>query len=126
MFGIHPGIIFAIAMTYATVVFLSVWCFLNYSHNRTSTRFRFFTRFLEKARKKGDSPVIRKYGLVGLTMIMAVPFPTIGVYGATSLSWMMGASRWRALTAIISGVAISNSLMLLSALGIIHMASALG
>ncbi len=123
LFGIHPGIVFAIATAYSIAVFLGVWYLLNFSRNRILNRFAFIDKFLEKARRKGDSPFIRRFGLVGLAMVMAIPFPTIGVYGATSLSWMMGAKQWRALLAIASGVAVSNTLVLLSLLGIIHLST---
>jgi uncharacterized membrane protein len=59
-------------------------------------------------------------------MLMAVPFPTIGVYGASSLCWMIGANKWRSLTAVVSGVAVSNILVILSLLGVIHLTSLIG
>ena len=93
MFGIHPGVIFAIATVYAIAVFWGVWYFLNFSHNRLFSKWHFFNKFLERTRRKGNSPLIKKYGLVGLAMLLAVPFPTIGVYGAASLSWMLGVNR---------------------------------
>ena len=126
MFGLHPGVLFAIVTGYSIAVFLSVWYFLNFSHKRVAHKWAFVNRFLEKARRKGNSPIIKKYGLIGLAMIRAVPFPTIGVYGASSLCWMMGANQWKSLTAVISGVAISNSLVILSLLGVIHLTSFIG
>ncbi|MEJ2739832.1 MAG: small multi-drug export protein, partial [Dehalococcoidia bacterium] len=108
------------------VVFLGVWYFLNFSHRKIQNKWLFVNRFLERTRKKGNSPLIKKYGLVGLAMLMAVPFPTIGVYGASSLSWMLGARHWQALLAVTSGVAVSNSLVLLSVLGIIHLTTFIG
>lgn|GEM_PF-6282109 len=126
MFGLHPGVLFAIATVYSIAVFLGVWYFLNFSHNRVLKKWLFFSRFLERARRKGDSPIIKKYGLVGLAMLMAVPFPTIGVYGASSLCWMIGANKWRSLTAVVSGVAVSNILVILSLLGVIHLTSLIG
>lgn len=126
MLGLHPGVIFAIATVYSIAVFLGVWYFLNFSHRKVAHKWLFINRFLERARRKGDSRLVKKYGLVGLAMLMAVPFPTIGVYGATSLSWMMGANQWRALAAVASGVAVSNSLVLLSLLGVIHLTSFIG
>ena len=126
MFGIHPGIIFAIATVYAVAVFLGVWYFLNFYHHRLFNKWSFFKRFLERTRRKGDSRLIKKYGLIGLAMLMAIPFPTIGVYGATSLSWMLGKNQWRAMIAVISGVSVSNSIFLMSSLGVIHLTTVLG
>jgi uncharacterized membrane protein len=126
LFGLHPGVLFAIATVYSIAVFLGVWYFLNFSHNRVLKKWLFFSRFLERARRKGDSPIIKKYGLVGLAMLMAVPFPTIGVYRASSLCWMIGANKWRSLIAVVSGVAVSNTLVILSLLGVIHLTSLIG
>ena len=126
MFGLHPGVLFVIATTYSVAVFLGVWYFLNISHKRVLRKWLFAKRFLERARRKGDSPLVRKYGLFGLAILMAVPFPTIGVYGASSLCWMMGAHKWRSLAAVVSGVAVSNSIVLLSLLGIIQFTSFIG
>jgi len=123
LFGLHPGVLFAIATIYSIAVFLGVWHFLNFSHKKVLKKWLFINRFLERARRKGDSPIIKKYGLVGLAMLMAIPFPTIGVYGASSLCWMMGANRWRSLAAVVSGVAVSNSIVILSLLGVIHLTS---
>ncbi|UCC17820.1 MAG: small multi-drug export protein [Dehalococcoidales bacterium] len=123
MFGLHPGVIFAIATVYSIAVFLGVWYFLNYTHKKVAHKWLFINRFLERARRKGDSPLVRRYGLIGLTILMAIPFPTIGVYGASSLSWVMGANQWRAMIAVVSGVAVSNSIFLLSLLGVIRLTS---
>lgn len=108
------------------MVFLGVWFFLNYSHSKVVHKWLFVSRFLEKARKKGESRLVKRYGLLGLAMLLAVPFPTIGVYGATSVSWMIGANKWRAMTAVVSGVSVSNTIVLLSVLGVIHVTGILG
>ncbi|NLE09332.1 MAG: small multi-drug export protein [Dehalococcoidales bacterium] len=126
MFGINPFIVFSVATAYAVCVFLGVWYFLNYSRNRYLKRWSFIDRFLKKARQKGETPFIRKYGLFGLAMLMAVPFPTIGVYGATSLTWMLGKNQWRSMAAVISGVTVSNGIVLSTALGLIHVVSVFG
>ena len=69
---------------------------------------------------KGETRLVKKYGLVGLALFMAIPIPTIGVYGGTLLSWLMGMNWWSSLIAVVSGTTVSNSIVLLSVLGIIH------
>jgi len=62
--------------------------------------------------------LVRRYGLVGLALLMAIPIPTIGVYGGTLLSWLMGMKLWSSLIAVVSGVTVSNSIVLFTAFGI--------
>ena len=117
-FNIHPAIIFAIVTVSSVVIFLAVWLLLNSFYSKASKRWPFFNRFIERAREKGEAPLVKKYGLVGLALLIAIPLPTIGVYGGTLLSWLMGMKLWASLIAIVSGATISNSVVLLSAYGI--------
>jgi uncharacterized membrane protein len=117
-FNIHPAIIFAIVTVSSVVIFMLIWLLLNRFYSKASKRWPFFNRLIERSRKKGETPLIKKYGLVGLALLIAIPLPTIGVYGGTLLSWLMGMKLWASLIAIVSGATISNSVVLLSAYGI--------
>lgn len=108
-------------MTFSSIaVFTAVWSLLNLFYDRACRRWPYLNRVVEKVRIKGDLPIIRKYGILGLLVVMAVPFPTVGVYGGTLLSWLMGIKWWSALIAIVLGTTISNSIILLSVYGIIQ------
>jgi uncharacterized membrane protein len=123
LFNIHPAVIFAIVTISSVVIFIAIWFMLNKFYSKVSNRWPFFNRFIEKARKKGETPLVKKYGLVGLALLIAIPLPTIGVYGGTLLSWLMG-MKWRSsLIAVVSGASISNGIVLLSILGIIQAVS---
>ena len=76
---------------------------------------------IEKTRAKGESRLVKKYGLFGLALLMAVPVPTIGVYGGTILTWLTGVKWWNALIAIVVGTSVSNTIVLFSALGIVRL-----
>ena len=73
--------------------------------------------FVEKTRKKGESRLVKRYGLVGIALLMAIPLPTIGVYGGTVLSWLMGVKWWKSMIAVVSGATVSNCIVLFSVLG---------
>lgn len=124
--NIHPAVIFAIVNVSTVAIFLALWLLLNVFYSRASAKWPFFNRVIEKARRKGETPLIKKYGLVGLALLIAVPLPTIGVYGGTLLSWLMGMKLWTSLIAIVSGATISNSIVLLSAYGIMQAISLSG
>jgi uncharacterized membrane protein len=115
----NPLIIFAIATVSAIAIFIVLWLLMNRFYSKASNRWPFFNGFMKKIRRKGDTPLIKKYGLFGLALLMAIPIPTIGVYGGTLLSWMLG-MKWRnSLIAVVSGATVSNSIVLLSVFGIL-------
>jgi len=123
LLDIHPAIIFAILTVSSVLMFSAVWFLLNRFYSKAFNRWPFFNRFIERARKKGETPLVKKYGLVGLALLMAIPLPTIGVYGGTLVSWLMG-MKWRSsLIAVVSGATVSNSIVLLSVLGIMQTVS---
>jgi uncharacterized membrane protein len=122
-FNIHPTIVLAIVTVSSVAIFLVVWFLLNKFYSKTSIRWPFFNRVIEKARKKGETPLVKKYGLVGLALLIAIPFPTTGVYGGTLLSWLMGMKWWSSLIAVVSGATVSNCIVVLSVMEIMQTAS---
>jgi uncharacterized membrane protein len=119
-FNIYPIIVFAIVTVSSVAIFTVIWLLLNAFCSKASDRWPRFNRFIEKTRKKGETPLVKKYGLVGLALLIAVPLPTVGVYGGTLLSWLMG-MKWRSsLIAVVSGATIFNSIVLLSVLGMMQ------
>ena len=116
--NIHLVSILVIVTVSSVVIFLIVWFLLNFFYSKTSRKWSFIDRFIEKTKGRGESPLIKKYGLFGLALLMAIPLPTIGVYGGTLLSWLMGMKWWSSLIAVVSGATVSNSIVLLSVFGI--------
>jgi len=116
--NMHMISMLAILTVSSVAIFLILWFLLNVFYSKTSGKWSFINRFVEKTRGKGESPLIKKYGLVGLALLMAVPLPTIGVYGGTLLSWLIGMKWWSSLIAVVSGATVSNSIILLSVFGI--------
>ena len=122
-FNIHPAIIFSIVTVSSVAIFFMIWFLMNVFYSKASGKWPFFNRVIEKVRRKGETPLVKKYGLVGLALFMAIPLPTMGVYGGTLLSWLMGMNWWSSLIAVVLGATVSNSLVLLSVLGIIKVIS---
>jgi len=122
----HPAIILAFLTVGSVILFIVIWFLLKSFHSRASSKWPFIDRIIEKARIKGESNFIKKYGLIGLAIIMALPFPTIGVYGGTAICWVTGMKWWSSLIAVVSGATIYNSIVLLSAFGIKQAISLIG
>jgi len=110
--------ILAIVTVSSVVIFLILWFVLNAFYLKASSKWSFINRFIDETRGKGESPLIKKYGLFGLALLIAIPLPTLGVFGGTLLSRLMGMKFWSSLVAIISGATVSNSIVLLSVFGI--------
>jgi len=89
-------------MAGSVVIFFTIRFLLHVFYLRVSGRWPIFNRIVEKARKKG-SPLVKKYGFLGLALFIAVPLPTTGVYGGALLSWLLG-MNWRgSLAAVMLG-----------------------
>ncbi len=79
---------------------------------------KIFNSYLEWMRQK-KKPWVDKYGFLGLTLFVAIPLPTSGVYTGTTLSWLLGMDWKRAYLAVGLGVLLAGVVVLLVALGII-------
>jgi len=119
-FSIHPVVILAILTVSSVAIFLAIWLLLNAFYAKASGKWPFFNRVVERARRKGETNLVKKYGLFGLALLMAIPLPTIGVYSGTLLSWLMGMKCRSSLIAVVSGATVSNSIVLLSVFGIMQ------
>ena len=116
--NMHLLSILGIVTVCSVVIFFIIWFLLNVFYSRASGKWPLINRIIEKTRIKGESTLIKKYGLVGLVLRMAIPLPTIGVYGGTLLSWLMGMKLWSSLVAVVSGATVSNIIVLFTAFGI--------
>ncbi|MFC1933068.1 small multi-drug export protein [Chloroflexota bacterium] len=117
VFGANPAIVFAITMGASVVIFFTVRLLLSLLYSTTLVRWKKFKKYIEKIRARG-LPLITKYGLIGLIAFVAIPVPGTGVYGATILSWLLDIKWTVSLMAILPGAVISNSIVVLSAIGI--------
>jgi uncharacterized membrane protein len=117
--NLNPAVILTIIIVLSVVSFLTIWFLMGFFYLKASCKWSCIERFIDRSRGKGESPMIKKYGLFGLALLIAIPLPTMGVFGGTILSWLMGMKFWSSLVAIISGVTVSNSIVLFSTFGVI-------
>lgn len=81
---------------------------------------RIFQKILQRTRKKTRS--VEKYGVVGLFLFVAVPFPITGAWTGIIIAWLLGMNIAQAALAISCGVALAGVLVTLASLGVIKMA----
>jgi uncharacterized membrane protein len=79
---------------------------------------RFFDWVLARARRK--SGIVDKYGPIGLTLFVAIPFPATGAWTGAIIAVLRGLPFWRSLTCIALGVAIAATVVTLACLGLVQ------
>lgn len=77
------------------------------------------TRLEDKAHLKSEA--VKKYGAVGLCMLVAIPLPGTGVWTGALVAALLGIPMKRALPAIVAGVLIAATIMSAVTFGVIHL-----
>lgn len=78
-----------------------------------------YLNLLDNIRGRGRK-YIDKYGLLGLTIFVAVPIPGSGAWTGSVLAYIVGFKYIKSIVAINIGVLATALIVWLSALGIIH------
>jgi len=78
---------------------------------------RFLDWVLERAKKRED--VVKKYGLLGLILLVAIPLPITGAWTGTLVSFLLSMRVKSAFVAICIGVGVAGVIVLLASLGFI-------
>ncbi|MDC7246437.1 MAG: small multi-drug export protein [Sphaerochaetaceae bacterium] len=93
------------------LVYPLVSFFLNIFHSFFYARIGFYRRFFDhtiaRIRHKVESKVTL-YGMVGVTLFVAIPFPVTGAYSGTLGSWVLGLDKRKSFLAVSIGVLIST------------------
>ena len=116
--GLDPILTLVIAIVANSILFLPVFVLLELLYKKFLYKVKIFNSYLEWIRQK-KKPWVDKYGFLGLTLFVAIPLPTSGVYTGTTLSWLLGMDWKRAYLAVGLGVLLAGVVVLLAALGII-------
>ena len=74
-----------------------------------------FLRLLEKTRGKGEK--VEKYGLFGLLLFVAVPFPGTGIYSGAILAFLFGIRFRYAFFALTVGMLLAGVAVTLASAG---------
>ncbi|HHY05530.1 MAG TPA: small multi-drug export protein [Clostridia bacterium] len=79
-----------------------------------------FQNLLRKTRYKGEQ--IKKYGLLGLLLFVAIPLPGTGAWTGAILAWLFGFPYFSAFFMISLGVLGAGLLVTLASLGLFQVA----
>lgn len=116
--GIDPAATFFLSVSTNMLVFFPVRFILAAFYRTVLTRLPLFDRYLISVRARGY-PIVKKYGLLGLALFVAVPLPVTGAYTGTILSWLLDMEWRRSFFAVAIGVVIAGVIVLSVTLGIV-------
>jgi len=120
--GLDPWLVFALAVTTNVLVFLPTRVALSWFYRSVFTRIPYFDKYLLRVRTKG-APAVRKYGLVGLMLFVAMPLPLTGAYTGTVLSWLLAMEWKRSFIAVGIGVILAGVVVMLATMGVVSIAT---
>jgi|YelNatPaOPRAMG01_1025707.scaffolds.fasta_scaffold06482_13 uncharacterized membrane protein len=122
--GLNPLLVLLVSLTINCLLFFPVYFGLEAFYERVSRKIKLLKRYLERTRKKGK-PYVDKYGMLGLTLFIALPTPLTGTYTASALSWFLGLDWKRSFLAIVLGSSIGALIIFSSYFGVFYALKAL-
>jgi len=120
--GMEPWLVFLLSVTTNILIFFPTRLALSWFYRSLFTKLPYFDSYLVRVRRKGE-PGVRKYGLIGLLLFVAVPLPITGAYTGTVLSWLLAMEWKRSFIAIGLGVVCAGIIVMLATLGVVSIAT---
>jgi uncharacterized membrane protein len=120
--GLEPWLVFVLAVTTNILIYFPTRLALSWFYRSFFTKLPYFDNYLVRVRRKGE-PRVRKYGLIGLLVFVAVPLPITGAYTGTVLSWLLAMDWKRSFVAIGLGVVGAGVIVMLATMGVVHIAT---
>ena len=126
-YGIAIGLDYPLALLSAIVgnllpvpfIILFIKNILSFLRQKIAKLDGFITRIEERAHLKSE--VVKKYGAIGLCLLVAIPLPGTGAWTGALVAALMGMELKRAMPTIVVGVLIAAAIMTGVTFGIIHL-----
>lgn len=115
--GMDPLYVYLVSITVNCLLFFPIYFGLKLFYDKLFSKIKLFHKYLEKTRKKGK-PYVDKYGVLGLTVFVALPSPLTGTYTASILSWFLDLDWKRSFLAIAIGSAIGGVVIMVGYVGL--------
>ena len=117
--GLDPLTVLIASLTVNCLLFFPIYFGLKLLYKKVFSRIKLFQKYLERTQKKGK-PYINKYGVLGLTVFVALPSPLTGTYTASLLAWLMNLDWKKSFVAISIGSIIGALVIFFGYLGIFN------
>ncbi len=126
-YGIAIGLNYPLALLSAIVgnllpvpfIILFIKNFLIFLRRKLKRLDGFITRIEENAHLKSE--VVKKYGSIGLCLLVAIPLPGTGAWTGALVAALMGMELRRAMPSIVIGVLIAAAIMTGVTFGVIRL-----
>ena len=126
-YGIAIGLDYPLALLSAIVgnllpvpfIILFIKNILSFLRQKIAKLDGFITRIEERAHLKSE--VVKKYGAIGLCLLVAIPLPGTGAWTGALVAALMGMELKRAMPTIVVGVLIAAAIMTGVTFGVIHL-----
>jgi len=118
--GLDPLTVLIISLLVNFSIFFPIYFGLDFMHRKFLHKIKLFEKYLERVRRKGK-PYIDKYGVLGLTVFIALPSPLTGTYTASILSWFLDLDWKKSFLAIVLGSFIGAMVIFFGYLGIFNL-----
>lgn len=117
-----------IVFTFFSAVFINsiivfpIFFFLNYFYNlfveKGGKIGRIVENIVERSRRR-VSVYIEKYGLIGLSIFVAIPLPFTGAWTGSIAGWILNLGLRRTYIAVLLGLFISATIIMLISFGVL-------
>ncbi|MCX8176136.1 MAG: small multi-drug export protein [Candidatus Bathyarchaeota archaeon] len=114
VYNFNPYFTLTLAIIMSSLVFFPIYYFLNIFYQKYIPRF--FRIIVEKTRIRGQR-YVDKYGLFGLAIFVAIPFPGSGVWSGSMLAWLLGIKWYKAFISIFIGNIAAGLIVFLITMG---------
>jgi len=117
--GLDPLTVLVASLTVNCLLFFPIYFGLKLLYKKVFSRIKLFQRYLKRTQTKGK-PYIDKYGVLGLTVFVALPSPLTGTYTASLLAWLMDLDWKKSFLSISIGSIIGAIVIFFGYLGIFN------
>lgn len=114
---IHPVLVFLLSITAASTIFIVNRILLDTLYANWLIKSSFFARVTGNSRGFWERKLSR-YGLLGLTIFVSIPFPMTGIWSGTLISWVFGIEYKKAFVSILIGASITTWIIMALTYGI--------
>ncbi|MEM7826598.1 MAG: small multi-drug export protein [Candidatus Aenigmatarchaeota archaeon] len=117
--GLNPLFVIITAIIFNSLVFFPVYFGLNLFYDKFLYKIEIVQKNLKRISKSKDK--IEKYGIIGLALFVAVPFPFTGAWTGSVLAWLLRLEWKKSFLAILLGVIIAGAIVSILSLGIFNL-----
>jgi len=117
--GLDPLTVLLTSLLVNCLLFFPIYFGLKLLYKNIFSRIKLFQKYLERTQAKGKS-YIEKYGILGLTVFVALPSPLTGTYTASTLAWLMNLNWKKSFLAIAIGSIIGALVIFFGYFGIFN------